>query len=276
LVPAENIGKVNSGGIEGLLGYTHTTKGGFRYDISGNITYAKNKIIFIDEAAGALSYQRQTGRPMNTYLLYNAIGIFRTQEDLDKYPHLPGAKLGDLILEDYNNDKQITADDQVRSKYGNIPEITYGLSLNGSYKGFDLFVLFAGQTHVSQYVLPESGTIGNFYSSWADNRWSPSNVNGSYPRVDERASSSVNGGRYPNTFWMNNASFLRLKNVSLGYTIHSDLLTRWKVSSLRIYANAFNLLTFTRVKDYDPEGDSGSGQFYPQQRIMNIGVNLKF
>lgn len=276
LVPAENIGKVNSGGIEAMLGYGHTTSSGFRYDISGNMTYAKNKIIFIDEAAGVLPYQRQTGRPLNTYLLYNAIGIFRTQADLDKYPHLPGAKLGDLIYEDYNGDKQITADDQVRSKYGNIPEITYGLSLNGSYKGFDLFILFAGQTHVSQYVLPESGTIGNYYSSWADNRWSPTNTNGSYPRVDERASSSVNGGRYPSTFWMNNASFLRLKNVSLGYTIHSDLLTRWKVSSLRVYANAFNLLTFTRVKDYDPEGDSGSGQFYPQQRIMNIGVNLKF
>lgn len=276
LVPAENIGKVNSQGIEATLGYDNTTGSGFHYNVSGNVTYAKNKIIFKDEAVGTLSYQRETGGPMNTSLLYNAIGIFRTADDLAKYPHLPNAKLGDLIYQDYNGDKQITADDMVRTKYGNIPEITYGINLAADYKGFDLSVLFAGQTHVSQYVLPESGTIGNFYSSWADNRWSPSNPNGSYPRVDERASSSVNGGLRPNTFWLNNASFLRLKNISLGYTIQSSVLSRARIAGLRVYANAFNLFTITKVKDYDPEGFSSSGQFYPQQRIVNLGVNVKF
>lgn len=276
LVPAENIGKVNSNGIEATLGYDNTTSGSFHYNISGNITYAKNKIMFIDEAAGLPSYQRQTGGPMNTYLLYNTIGIFRTAEDLNKYKHLPGAQLGDLIYEDHNGDGVINADDAVRTKYGNIPEITYGLILNADYKGFDLSILFAGQSHVSQYVLAESGTIGNFYSSWADNRWSPTNINGSYPRVDERASASVNGGRYNNSFWLNDASFLRLKNISLGYTIHAALLSRAKIGALRVYANAFNLFTITKVKDYDPEGNSASGQFYPQQRIINLGVNVKF
>lgn len=276
LVPAENIGKVNSNGIEATLGYNNVTKGGFRYGINTNITYAKSKIIYIDEAAGTLDYQRQTGRPMNTSLLYNAIGIFRTQEDLDKYPHLANAQLGDLIYEDYNKDGAITADDQTRTKYGNIPEITYGILLNGAYKGFDASVVFAGQTHVSQYVLPESGTIGNFYSSWADNRWSPTHTDGTYPRVDTRASSSVNGGLYANNFWLNNASFLRLKNVELGYTINATLLNRAKISALRVYASAYNLFTITKVKDYDPEGNSSSGQFYPQQRIVNLGLNVKF
>ncbi|WP_291920602.1 TonB-dependent receptor [Chitinophaga sp.] len=276
LVPAENIGEVNSSGIEATLGYDNTTSGGFHYNVSGNMTYAKNKIVFIDEAAGIPSWQRQTGGPMNTYLLYNVLGIFRTADELNKYTHLPNAQLGDLIYEDHNGDGKINADDAVRTKYGNIPEITYGINLSGDYKGFDLSVLFAGQAHVSQYVLPESGTIGNFYSSWADNRWSPNNVNGSYPRVDERASSSVNGGRWQNNFWLNDASFLRLKNISLGYTIHANILSRAKISGLRVYANAFNLFTITKIKDYDPEGTSTSGQFYPQQRIFNLGVNVKF
>ncbi|MGN8039417.1 SusC/RagA family TonB-linked outer membrane protein [Chitinophaga sp. 22321] len=276
LVPAENIGKVNSNGIEATLGYDNTTNGGFHYNISGNITYAKNKIIFMDEAAGALPYQRETGGPMNTELLYNVIGIFRTADDLKNHVHLPNAQLGDLIYQDYNNDQKIDANDAVRSKYGNIPEITYGIILGGDYKGFDLSVLLAGQSHVSQYVLPESGTIGNFYSSWADNRWSPSNTGGSYPRVDERASSSINGGLYKNNFWLNDASFLRLKNISLGYTIPATLLSRAKIGGLRVYVNAFNLFTITKVKDYDPEGFSNSGQFYPQQRIVNVGVNVKF
>lgn len=276
LVPAENIGKVNSGGIEATLGYSNVTAGGFRYGINTNFTYAKSKIIYIDEAGGTLDYQRQTGRPMNTSLLYNAIGIFRTQEDLDKHVHVSTAQLGDLIYEDYNKDGKIDANDQTRTNYGNIPEITYGILLNGAYKGFDASVVFAGQTHVSQYVLPESGTIGNFYSSWADNRWSPTHTDGTYPRVDTRASSSINGGNYANTFWLNNSSFIRLKNVELGYTINAAILTKAKINALRVYASAFNLFTITKVKDYDPEGNSGSGQFYPQQRIVNLGLNVKF
>lgn len=275
LTPSENIGKVNSNGVEATLAYANRT-GAFSYGIAGNFTFAKSKIIFIDEAAGVLPYQRQTGRPLNTYLLYKTIGIFRTADDLTKYPHLTGAQLGDLIYADVDHDGQITAKDQVRSPYGNIPEITYGITLNAGYKQFDLAVVMAGQADVSQYVLPESGTIGNFYSSWADNRWSPTNPNGSYPRVDDRASSSINGGLYNNTFWLNNSSFLRLKSIQLGYTVGSKLLSRAKISSLRLYVSAFNLFTLTKVKDYDPEGTSGSGQFYPQQRIINGGLNVSF
>jgi len=101
---------------------------------------------------------------------------------LGKTPHVKGAQVGDLIYEDYNKDGKITADDQVRTQYGNIPQITYGLNLYGTYNNFDLSAVFAGQSEVSQYVLPEAGSIGNFYSSWADNRWSPSNPNGTYPK----------------------------------------------------------------------------------------------
>jgi TonB-linked SusC/RagA family outer membrane protein len=274
LVPSENIGRVNSGGFEGTLGYSHA--GTIRYSLSGNVTYAKSKIINIDEAPGLLPYQRQTGGPLYTYLLYRSLGIFRTQSDLDAYPHLTGARTGDLILEDYNGDGKITADDQVRTPYGNVPLLTYGLTANIGYGPFDLSMVFAGQGMVSQYVLPESGQVGNFYSSWADNRWSPSNPDGSYPRVDTRASSSINGGLYNNTFWLNNASFARLKNLEIGYTLPKTTLSKIKLSAVRVYANAFNLFTITGVKDYDPEGNNGSGQFYPQQRILNLGLNVKF
>ncbi|TKK65314.1 TonB-dependent receptor [Ilyomonas limi] len=275
LVPSENIGKVNSDGFEGTLGYNHNGNT-FSWGVSGNFTYAKSKIIFIDEAPGALDHQRQTGRPLNTYLLYNAIGIFRSEDELNKTPHVPGAQVGDLIYEDYNKDGEITADDQVRTKYGNIPQITYGLNLYAAYNNFDLSAVFAGQSEVSQYVLPEAGSIGNFYSSWADNRWSPGNPDGMYPRVTDRASSAISGGLYSNTFWLNNAAFVRLKNVELGYNIPANILNRIRISGIRVYASAFNLFTISKVKDYDPEGNSGSGQFYPQQRIINVGANVKF
>jgi len=218
---------------------------------------------------------QETGGPLNTYLLYNVIGIFRTDADLENYIHLPNAQLGDLIYEDYDGDGEITEGDKVRSKYGNIPELTYGFNINAGWKIIDLSVLLAGQSRVSQYVLSESGTIGNFYSSWADNRWSPSNPDGTYPRVDTRASSSINGGQFQNNFWLNDASFLRVKNVALGVTIPKNLTTKLGISDLRFNINAFNLFTFTKVKDYDPEGDSESAQFYPQQKIISFGVNVQ-
>jgi len=284
LVPAENIGKVNSAGFEGTLGYNHP--GTFSWGVSGNFTFAKSKIIYMDEAAGTIPYQAQTGHPLNTYLLYQATGIYRSQAQIDATPHVAGATVGDLIYADKNGDGQITAADQIRSKYGNIPQIVYGLSLNAGYKGFDLSVLFAGQAQVSQYVLPESGTIGNYYSSWADNAWSPTNPNGSYPKVSTRASSAVSGGLYNSTFWLNDASFVRLKNVQLGYTLPASTISKLHISGLRLYVSAFNLFTITKVKDYDPEGTNasgqyggaqyGSGQFYPEQRIINIGANVKF
>lgn len=275
LVPSENIGKVGSKGVEATVGYDK--RGGkFSYGISGNFTYAKSNIEFIDEAAGVLPYQRQTGHPLNTYLLYRATGIYRTQEEIDKTPHLNGAQPGDLIYEDYNGDGSITADDQIRTPYGNVPLIMYGASLYLGYGDFDLSMVFSGQAKVSQYVLAESGTVGNFYSTWADNRWSPNNPGGSFPRVDTRASASVNGGLYNNTFWLNDASFLRLKNIELGYNLPVAKISQLRMQSARLYVNAFNLLTITKVKDYDPEGNSGSGQFYPQQRIINVGVNVSF
>lgn len=276
-VPSENIGKINSSGFETTLGFRKNI-GKFFFNVSGNVTLAKNKIIFIDEPPlpDSLAHQMETGKPMKTYLLYNVIGIFRTTDDLNNYPHLPNAQPGDLIYEDYDGDNEITAGDRIRSKYGNIPEMTYGFNISVGWKNINLSVLLAGQSRVNQYVLSESGTIGNFYSSWADNRWSPSNPGGTYPRVDTRASTSINGGLYRNNFWLNDASFLRVKNVAIGISVPGSLTSKVGISSMRFNVNAYNLLTFTKVKDYDPEGDNESAQFYPQQKIISFGVDVQF
>ncbi|MDO9552879.1 TonB-dependent receptor [Rhodonellum sp.] len=274
LVPSENIGEVKSHGMEATVGYEHV--GDFSFGVSGNFTYARNEIVFMDEAPGVLDYQRLTGRPMNTNLLYRSLGIFTSQEQFDQFPHVPGAQLGDLIYEDINGDGIISADDMYRTELGNIPQIIFGLNLHASYKNFDFAALLSGQGRSRQYVLPESGTVGNFYSSWSDNRWSPSNPEGTYPRVSERSSSAVSGGLFPSDFWLQDVSFVRLKNVEVGYTFPRTFLDRYAIGNLRVYANAFNLLTVTKVKDFDPEGASNSGQFYPQQRIVNLGVNIQF
>jgi len=274
LVPKENIGGIKIQGIETTLGYNHT--GDFTWGLSGNFTFTKNKITNIDEAPGVLDYQKQTGKPWNTYLLYEAVGIYQTKEEINNSPHVAGALPGDLIYRDVNGDGKITEDDKTRTKYGNIPRMTFGLVADANYKNFDLSIVFAGQAQVSQYVLAESGSVGNFYSDWANNRWSPTNTGGTYPRVSDRASSAVSGGLYRNNFWLNDASFVRLKTVQLGYTIPSDMLSSYGISSFRVYTSAFNLFTLSKVKNYDPEGSSESAQFYPQQKIINLGFNVQF
>lgn len=275
IIPAENIGEVKNSGVEVQLGYNQTL-GDFNVSLNGNFTYNKSEAIFLDDAAGIPDYQKRVGSPLESQLLYRAIGIFKTAEDLATYPKLPGNQLGDLIFQDVNNDGQINANDRVREDLSNVPQIIYGFGAGVTYKNFDLSILLQGQARVVQYVLQEAGSVGNYFNSWAENRWSPDNTEGTYPRVDTRTSSSFNGGLNKNDFWLYNTSFLRIKNVELGYNLPAGVAEKVKLTGARIYVSAFNLATFSKVKDFDPEGRSESAQFYPQLQIFNIGVNLKF
>lgn len=275
IIPDENIGEVENNGYEAQLTYTRSM-GEFNLTLSGNVTYNKSKVIFIDDPEGIPSYQEREGRPLGSQLLYRTVGIIRTPEDLNNNPVLPGNQPGDFLYEDVNNDGFITADDRVREELSNVPQIIYGFTAGLSFKNFDLTILLQGQARAVQYVLTEAGEVGNYFDSWAANRWSPSNPDGTYPRVDVRTSSSINGSLYRNDFWLYNTAFLRIKNVELGYNLPATAYEKIKLKAARVYVSAFNLATFTKVKDFDPEGQSESAQFYPQQQIFNVGVNLKF
>lgn len=276
IIPQENIGIVQNNGIETIINYDKKINDKLNVFASANFTYNQNEVVFLDDADGLPEYQVRKGKPLNADLLYEAIGIFRTQADLDNNVTIDGQQLGDLIYRDVNGDGEINDLDKVRQDLTNVPQIVYGFSFGGSYKNFDLNVLFQGQARSVQYVAPESGQVGNFFSSWADNRWSPTNVNGTYPRADVRTSSSINEGLYRNDFWLQNTAFLRLKNIEIGYTLPNEVLSSVGIKSARLYASGFNLATFTKAKDIDPEGDSSNGQFYPQQKIFNIGFNFNF
>jgi TonB-dependent starch-binding outer membrane protein SusC len=275
IIPDENIGEVKNSGIEAQVGY-NVTVGAVNLNLGGNITYNKSEVVFMDDPEGIPSYQEREGRPLGSQLLYKAIGIFKTAEDLSSHPRLPGNQLGDLIFEDVNKDGVINANDRVREELSNVPQIIYGFTAGASFKNFDVTILLQGQARSVQYVLTEAGEVGNYFTSWADNRWSPSNPDGSFPRVDVRTSSSINGGLNRNDFWLYNTAFLRVRNVELGYNIPAAATEKIKLTGARVYLSAFNLATFSKVKDFDPEGQSESAQFYPQQQIFNVGVNLKF
>lgn len=272
-IPDENIGIAVNKGFEANLNYTKRLDK-WSFNIGGNFTYAKSKVLYDDEAPNTLSYQKATGEPIGSQLLYQATGIYKTWDQVNATPHIPGTQPGDLIYKDINHDGQITYADEVRAGQSSIPWIVYGITGGASWNNIDLSILFAGQTDAVQYLLPDAGTVGNFPSSWADNRWSPNNPNGTYPRADDRSGEYY--GNYRSTFWLRNTSFLRLKNVEIGYTFPHEMLRHIGISALRVYANGFNLLTFTPLKDYDPEGNNEQGYFYPQQKIYNLGLNVTF
>lgn len=210
---------------------------------------------------------------MGTSLYYDAIGIFRSQEEVDNSPHPAGTRVGDLKYRDINDDGKLDAKDRIRTDYTNVPQLSFGFTAGLSYKNFTLNALFQGQSRVSQYIFLQAGLAGNILQEMAENRYTPENPNSTYP-ILPTYEAEVSG--YRSDFWLRDASFLRLKSLELGYDISPGFLAKFKLGSLRVYLNGSNLLTWDKLKYFDPEGDSQSGGFYPQEKIYNLGLNLSF
>jgi TonB-linked SusC/RagA family outer membrane protein len=281
ILPDINLGKVRNQGLDLELAYSNQINK-FTYHVGLNGCYAKNKVLFFDEAKGYSSWQRQTGHPMQSGLYYEAIGIYHNQEDLDKYPHLAEARTGDIIFKDVNGDHQITGDDMVRIYKNAVPTLTGGLNISCEYHGFDFSIGFQGQAGAVRYLQDLGGKgVQNYLKSFYDNRWTESYPNSDYPRTfnrnDEYWVSSVN----PNTFWLRKTDFIRLKNLEIGFTLPSGWASRVGIAILRIHVGGMNLLTYSPdMKNFDPElepkGDGFAGEGYPLQKIVTTGLSIKF
>jgi TonB-linked outer membrane protein, SusC/RagA family/TonB-dependent outer membrane receptor, SusC/RagA subfamily, signature region len=281
-LPDENIGIVNNKGVEFQISHNNSA-GDFKYSLSGNFLYARNKVVYMDETpwGEGYDYLKLEGHPMGAMLLYEVIGINKTEEDLQKYPQIAAsATLGDFIFKrnDPNpaNPNVITSKDMKRMDLTTIPEIIFGLSFDARYKMFDCTLLFQGQGRAKYYISPRIDPAeGNIMHDIADGRWSSSNPTGDKPGVGGTIN---NAGVYPSTYWHRDASFLRLKNIELGVNLPGKWLggSVTGVNNLRIYIGGYNLLTFDKLKIVDPESNSSEAQNYPQVRIFNAGVKLTF
>ncbi|GAC1420445.1 MAG: TonB-dependent receptor [Flavisolibacter sp.] len=272
--PRENIGKVSNRGFDFGISYNNRS-GKVTYQIGLNGGYAKNRIDFWDEPAGQVDYQKSTGYPIGSTLYYKAIGIFRDTASIGKTPHLGGARPGDVIFADINGDGKIDANDRIRIKKSDIPTFTGGISLDVQYKGFEISALIQGAAGAVRYISTESGEIGNFLQSFAANRWTDQNPEASGPRTFNRGNEYWVGNQ--NTYWLRNTDYIRLKNLEIAYNIPASILRRASIQNLRIYVNSFNLFTYSPgFKDFDPELGTGSGQGYPLQKLVNLGISVTF
>lgn len=293
LLPPTNIGKAENKGYDFTIGYNGNSHD-FRYSISVNGGYAKNKIVFQDENPGAPYWQYATGHPYSSggggsFLPYEYDGVFKDQKEIDAntidYSGLtPLLQPGDMKYKDIGGrdangnyvkkpDGKINADDQVRLDKTSEPTFTGGVNITVGYKGFDLTVLFQGAKGGLLYIGTESGDIGNYLQYSYDNRWTIDNPSSIDPRITNRGNKYFAGG---NTYFLRNSDYLRLKNIELGYNLSAKLGARAGINALRVYVSALNLATWDKMKIYDPESTSGDGHYYPQSRILNTGVRVTF
>jgi TonB-linked SusC/RagA family outer membrane protein len=286
ILPPVNYAKLENKGWEFKVGYAGQL-GDLRYNVSVNGGYSKNKIVKWTEAAGVPEWQRSTGKPFGSngasYLVYLYDGVFATQKDIDNntinYSDVGAASLrpGDMKFKDTNGDGKISDEDRVRLDKTRDPIFTGGLNITLQYKNFDAALLFQGATGGLLFVRTESGDIGNYLKWDYDHRWTIDNPSSVYPRIASRDNTYYTGGAGGNNdYRLKKTNYLRFKNFEIGYTVRKSLLEKAGIGSLRVYANGINLITWDKLNIFDPEAISGSGQYYPQARVLNIGASVTF
>ncbi|NGM65460.1 TonB-dependent receptor [Sphingobacterium sp. SGR-19] len=283
-----NSGIVDSRGFELILSHRNTINE-FTYNIRGNVSLAKNKVIETTEDANVPDQLRRTGRPIGLKYGFEADGFFQSDEEINSSALFGPTRVGEIRLKDLNGDGRITFDqDWTVIGRNDLPEMMFGLNLGGSYKGFDFNAFFQGAA-LSDVALSglytSSGIYDNtfytmpFYQDGnspkylVENAWTPENPNATYPRLSTQSAQS--GGKF-SSFWIKDGSYVRLKTAQLGYTLPSAWMQKANIQELRLFASGSNLFTWSNLDYLDPEMPSVNQGYYPQQRIYEFGVSLTF
>lgn len=289
-----NIGEASSRGIDISASYSYISPKDFWVRGMANFTYARGKYEVYEEPdydGFGEPWRSRIGNPINGNYGYIAERLFIDENDILNSPSQAafagGAMAGDIKYKDINNDGKITEADRVHMGFPYDPEITYGFGASAGYKDFDLNLFFQGNARVSFFLEPNKimpfitedpnerpNEIHNLLAVIANDHWSEDNRNpyAFWPRLSP---SITHNNTQSSTWWLHDASFLRLKTVELGYSLPKKLIRGLKMESVRLYFTGNNLLTFSPFKLWDPEmGNNGLG--YPIQKTYNIGVNINF
>ena len=273
--PLVNLASVKNTGWEFAVTHRNTI-GDFSYGISANYTTINNEVTKI-AAPSFGSYTRiEEGRPMNEFYVIKMIGIFQDEAEVIAHGAQPGAQPGDVKFEDLDNNGVIDGDDR-QAAGSSIPTSSYGITLDAEYKGFDFLMLMQGfgginaVTELEQLPFFNGAGVPKF---WVENAWTAENPNNSYPRLT-RSSNYINNGWRTSSFLLEDSSFLRIKNIQIGYSLPQDWLDRVKINKFRIYVNAQNPFTFTDYRGLDPEKNVYAGRgSYSNVSIYSLGINL--
>ena len=284
-LPPVNIGNVQNRGFELEINYNNKI-GELNYWIKSNYSLARNKILYMDEPQRAHPWLQRTGHQVGQFWGLVSDGFYNTQEELaaaDNSGFTSQLQLGDIRYVDQNGDGVIDQYDEVPIGYSSFPQVIYGVSFGGQYKNLDFSVLFQGADKVSAYI-DQMGAWA-FDTDWRSattrhlERWTPERYEAGLPITYPRVELSPTPGKHnyrPSDFWLQDASYVRLKNAEVAYNFQKSFLSRIGVANLRVFVNGNNLMTWSKMKNFDPEAPTGRGGFYPQMRVYNMGVNARF
>lgn len=290
--PSKNIGKVTTSGIEASLMYTNQA-GAFHYSVGGNISYFKNKIDYMAELIPASPAAWHTGNSIGSQFGYKATGFYDVTDfnadgalkEGTPFPTFGEVQPGDIKYQDMNNDKRIDEKDMLRIGKSDCPNLTYALTGEATYKGFDFRVLFQGTASREINILNAARNKviafennGNVYAI-AQNRWAyypEQNIDtrdrATYPRLSTK---SNNNNYRSSSFWIKNGNFLRMRNIEFGYSLPHKVLQKLRLTQARVFVNGVNLLTWSPLlKEYEMDPESLSG--YPALKSYNVGITVSF
>ncbi len=282
LAPVQNAGSVINKGWEFSLSYAGNA-GEFKYNIAGNAAFIKNEVTDLHGTGPIIDGYtfKQVGYPINSLYGYEADGIFQSADEVAKSPYQTNRTApGDLKYKDKDGNDTINSADKVY--LGNyFPKVTFGLNLGGSWKNFDLNIFLQGAAGVKTYI--DAGKLGSVSSSAGKptsallDTWTPENTSAALPRIWSGYTQNDPGGT-PSSFWVKDGSYLRLKNLQVGYTLPENVVKRIGLSKVRFYYSGQNILTFDGLyKWIDPEASiTSSIYYYPQVKVHTFGVNVSF
>ena len=283
--PSANIGKVRSTGVDGNIAYTEKI-GQVNLTVRGNFTYSKSKILEYDEQYSHYAYSRNSGFRVDQARGLIALGLFKDYDDIRYSPDQSALKgdfeiaPGDIKYKDVNGDGKINDNDIVPIGSTTKPNLIYGFGISAQWKGFDFNVLFQGVGESSFFingftVYPFSeGSWGNILTDVVGNYWSlgkNEDIHAKYPRLTYGNNSNNNRA---STYWLRDGSYLRLKNLEIGYTLPKAFVSSMHIQNVRFYFMATNLLTFSEFDLWDPELGSSNGQQYPLSRTFTLGMTI--
>lgn len=294
VVPSINLGKVQNRGIE-LSINTENIRGAFTWNTSFNVSYNQNRILKLNDTiplyTGSiglnqnLSIQHPGGYPINTFYGFVTNGIFQSPKDVEDYAvQVPGAdpnnrtSPGDIRFRDLNNDGKIDDDD--RTFLGNPnPRFLFAMNNSFAWKGFDLSIFLQGITgnHIfnANRIYQEGMAVAVNQTTAVLDRWTGPNTSNSMPRA---VFNDPNKNTRVSDRFVEDGSYLRIKNITFGYTLSPRLAARMKMQSARLYLSGQNLLTFTRYTGFDPEVPANGIDLnvYPVTRTISAGINISF
>jgi hypothetical protein len=288
------VGETTNRGYEVALEWNDRA-GRVGYMLEGHLSYSKNKIIYQAEAPNPYYWMNKTGFSIGQRFGLKSDGLFDTPEELANRPYnnytSNKATLGDIRYVDLNGDGTVDNKDVAPIGFPNFPQYHYGFKAGFNYRGFDLNLLFSGTANGSFFVnagmaRPFYKRAGNAWSWMFNGRWTPDRAAAgetvTYPRaIFDPTSSDNNYLSVGSDYWMYSNDYFKLKNMEIGYTFPSGgmLLRKLNFSSLRLYLNGNNLITFRNEMDemgIDPETTDGYSYIYPLTRVFNIGFNIQF